>query len=230
MAAGSLVVLAWLALTAWSQSPYAEWLDHGEIQHIAAPVAIRLAVFTLGWALMIIAMMLPSIILVLARSLENTEVALRSLAPVILTYVAVWAVFGVVSYLGDGVLHEVVHENPALAGLVAPGIVFLAGVYQLTPMKRISLAKCCPDGKAFAPLAQPGSRSPWTLGLRYGAYCVASGWGLMLLMFAMGGVNLIGMLVLGVISAAERLGDHALNLARALGIVLILLSVVLLLT
>lgn len=230
MAAVGLILVAWLALAAWSLSPYAEWLDHGEIQHIAAPAAVRLAVFTLGWILMIVAMMLPSIFLVLARSVGNREGTLRSVAPVILTYVAVWAVFGVFSYLGDGVLHEVVHERPALAKLVAPGIIFLAGVYQLTPIKRISLSKCCSYGAEFASLAQTGRQSPWLVGLRYGAFCVGSCWGLMLLMFAMGGVNFLGMLVLGAVSAAERLDDHGVNLAHAVGILLILYSLALALT
>jgi predicted metal-binding membrane protein len=230
MAAGGLVLLAWLALAAWSRSPYAEWLDHGEIQHIAAPAAIRLAVYTLGWALMIISMMLPSIVLVLARSLENRQVTLRSVAPVIVTYMAVWTVFGVLSYVGDSILHEVVEERPALASLIAPGIVFLAGIYQLTPMKRVCLSKCCSDGAAFASLAQTGRPNPWRVGLRYGAFCVGSCWGLMLLMVAMGGVNFVGMLVLGAISAAERLDNHGANLARALGILLIVFSLALALT
>ena len=35
-------------------------------------LAVRLAVFTLGWTLMIIAMMLPGTLLLLDRCLENT--------------------------------------------------------------------------------------------------------------------------------------------------------------
>ena len=92
--AAGLVLLAWATLAIWSVSPYAEWLDHGEIQHIGAPVALRLAVFTLGWTLMIVAMMLPGTLLVLARCLPSTPFTASLVAPVSLTYVAVWAVFG----------------------------------------------------------------------------------------------------------------------------------------
>jgi predicted metal-binding membrane protein len=49
----------------------------------------------------------------------------------------------------------------------------------------------------------------------------------MLLMFAIGGVNLFWMLVLGVIMAAERLSPQGDEVARWLGILLIVGSVLL---
>ena len=119
-------------------------------------------------------------------------------------------------------LHEAVEQAPALAGIIAPGLVFLAGIYQFTPMKRACLARCCPEGTSFATLVRPGHRSPWTLGLRQAVFCLGSCWALMLLMFALGGVSLIGMLVLGLISAAERLDVHGPVLVRAVGIFLVL--------
>ena len=121
MTAAGLVLSAWLALAVWSMSPYAEWLDHARIEDIAAPLTVRLAVFTLGWTLMIIAMMLPGTLLLLARCLENKPFSARRIAPVILAYLAVWMVFGSFSYLGDSVLHEIVEQVPALAGAIAPG-------------------------------------------------------------------------------------------------------------
>ncbi len=222
--AASLVLAAWLALAVWSISPYAEWLDHHRIEDIAAPLTVRLSVFTLGWTLMIIAMMLPGTLL-LARCLENKPFSARHIAPVILAYLAVWMVYGSFSYLGDSVLHEIVDQVPALAGAIAPGIVLLAGIYELTPMKRVCLSRCRSEGAAFKPLGQSSRRSLWMVGLRHGLFCLGSCWALMLLMFAIGGVNLIWMLILGAIMTVERLSRRGERIAQLLGIVLIIVSV-----
>ena len=66
----SLVIAAWLALAVWSLSSYAEWLDHARMDEIAAPLFVRMAVFTLGWTLMVIAMMLPGTLWVV-RGLDS---------------------------------------------------------------------------------------------------------------------------------------------------------------
>ncbi len=222
MAAAGLVLSAWVVLAAWSMSPYAEWLDHARMDHIAAPAAVRLVVFMLGWTLMIIAMMLPGTLLLLERCLENTPFSSGRLAPAILAYLGIWMVFGSLSYLGDSVLHEIVEQLPALAGVIAPGVLLLAGAYQLTPMKRACLSRCRLEGRAVELLAHSSRRNSWTLGLLHGVFCLGSCWALMLLMFAGGGVNLIWMLILCAVMAAERLTRHGAYLAHVVGVLLIL--------
>jgi len=226
--AASLVLAAWLALSVWSLSPYAEWLDHARIEAIAAPPTVRLVVFTLGWTLMIIAMMLPATLLLLACCLEDKPLSIRRLAPVILAYLAVWAVFGSVSYLGDSALHEIVERVPALEGVIAPGVLLLAGVYQFTSIKRACLSRCRPEGAAFKTLRQSSRRSLWTMGLLHGVFSLGSCWALMLLMFAIGGVSMIWMLVLGAVMAAECLSQRGEGIARLLGVVLVAASALLL--
>jgi predicted metal-binding membrane protein len=224
--AASLVLSAWLALAIWSLSPYAEWLDHARIEEIAAPPTVRLAVFTLGWTLMVIAMMLPSTLLLLDRCLGNKPMSARRIAPAILAYLAVWTVFGTLSYLGDGVLHEIVERLPALEGVIAPAVLLLAGIYQFTPIKRACLSRCRPEGAVFTAFGPTSSHHDWIVGLRHGVFCLGSGWALMLLMFAIGGVSLLWMLVLGVMMTAERLTDPGVYLARVVGVLLIVSSVV----
>lgn len=220
VAAAGLVLAAWATLAAWSLSPYAEWLDHARMEHIAAPPIVRLAGFTLGWTLMIIAMMLPGTLLLLARGWRGEPGSRARFAPLIAAYLLPWLAFGVFSYLGDGALHEVVDHNPAVAGVIAPGVLLLAGLYQFTPLKRASMARCRRVGEMFTAPGQANQRG-WALGLRHGLACLGSCWALMLLMFALGGMNLLWMLALGALMTAERLARPANHFSPLLGGLLI---------
>lgn len=223
-AAVGLVLTAWSVLAAWGMSPYAEWLDHAEIAHVPAPAVLRLAVFTLGWTLMVVAMMLPATLLLLRRCVGDQTLSMRRLWPVILAYLGVWMVFGAISYWGDSVLHELVEQVPTLGPFVAPGVLLIAGVYQLTPAKRECLARCrfaeaVPPSLAHVPRAQR-----WAMGLRHGLFCLGSCWALMLVMFAAGGVNLVWMLTLTLLMTAERMSRQGNRLAQAAGVVMLLWS------
>jgi predicted metal-binding membrane protein len=228
VAAAGLVLTAWLLLGVWSLSPYAEWLDHAQMEHIAAPAAVRLAVFALGWALMIVAMMLPGTLLLLARCRPAERSSLPQLAPVIAAYLVPWLAFGVFSYLGDSALHEVVEQRPALAGVIAPGVLLLAGGYQFTPLKRACLARCRTWNMPPSGGEQAHVGDGWVAGLRHGLACLGSCWALMLLMFAFGGMNPLWMLALGSVMTAERLARPHFPLSPLLGGLLILLATVLL--
>ena len=53
------------------------------------------------------------------------------------------------------------------------------------------------------------------LGLRQGLYCLGCCWAMMLLMFAVGVMNVVWMAVLGVVMAIEKIGTHDAVLPRA---------------
>ena len=223
--AAGLVLAAWGVLIAWGMSPYAEWLDHAEMAHLPAPTSLRLVVFTLGWTLMVAAMMLPATLLLLRRGAGDQSFAIGSLGPVILAYLAVWIVFGGLAYWGDSLLHELVHQVPSLGRFIAPGVLLLAGVYQLTPLKRACLARCRFEGAVLPFSAQASWRSLWQTGLRHGLFCLGSCWALMLMMFAAGGVNLVWMFGLGLLMTAERISSQGAQLARLAGLLLVIWSV-----
>ena len=61
---------------------------------------LRLAVFTLGWTLMVVAMMLPATLLLLWRCVGDQPFAMGRLGPVILAYLAIWIVFGCYQPIG----------------------------------------------------------------------------------------------------------------------------------
>jgi predicted metal-binding membrane protein len=232
LAVGTLVVLAWAVLVAWGASPFAGLLDHRGIGEGPLPVS-RVALFTAGWTLMIVAMMLPGSLPLV--NLFGRMIAARSDGPALLTrlilgYLGVWTLFGAAAFRADAYVHAAVATVPAVAQAsqwIGVAILLLAAVYQVTPLKDMCLTKCRSPYLFLAERwrGKRPAREALTLGVHHGIFCVGCCWTLMLLMFAVGGVNLGWMLALGAVMAAERSFRWGRYLTVPLGAALLLLAV-----
>ena len=207
-----LVALAWLTLWLGGHSPYGRYLAHHEMPLADVENGPMLLIIMLGWLLMIIAMMLPTSVPLLAvfRRMTRQRADRTPLILLVTTgYLNIWALFGVVALLGDGLLHEAVEQSvwlEANAWLTGTGILVMAGLYQFTPLKFYCLEKCR-SPLHFIVTHWQGRRDhvqAFRLGLRHGLFCVGCCWSLMLLMFAVGVGNLGWMLVLGATMALEK--------------------------
>jgi predicted metal-binding membrane protein len=227
----ALIAGAWIVLAIWGASPYAWMLDHDSIGAGELPALLRLPVFVIGWTLMTVAMMLPgSLPLVnLFRRLVATKADPRGLVTrLLLGYLGIWSLFGLLAYLGDFGLHRLVASSTAAqavaaAGGIAASVVLLAGIYQFTPLKTMCLEQCRSPYSFLVGHWQgrnPG-REALRLGLRHGLFCLGCCWSLMLLMFALAGLNFAWMLALGAAMAAERSSPQGRHVTRPLGLVLI---------
>jgi predicted metal-binding membrane protein len=227
----ALVAGAWAALWLVGASPYAGYLDHRvAVDSIALPYPARVGVFVLGWLVMSIAMMLPSslpLVTVFRTISRRRPRRGRDLALLIAGYLVMWGLFGLGAFLIDTGLHEVV-ERLSLGEpgerLIVGGILLLAGLFQFSPLKYSCLRQCrSPVG--FLAGHWHGGDVRWAafrLGLRHGIFCVGCCWALMLLMFAVGGVNLGWMLALGAVMFAEKAlpGGRWLTLPLGVGLAL----------
>lgn len=231
LAVGTLVVLAWAVLIAWGASPFAGLLDHRGIGEGTLPVS-RVVVFVAGWTVMVIAMMLPGslpLINLFFRMVAGQPRGAALVARLILGYLAVWAIFGAVAFQGDAYVHAAVAGVPALAGAsewIGVAILLLAGVYQVTPLKDMCLTKCRSPYLFLAEhwRGKNPAREALSVGARHGLFCVGCCWTLMLLMFAVGGVNLGWMLALGGVMAAERSFRWGRHLPVPVGLALLLVA------
>jgi predicted metal-binding membrane protein len=88
------------------------------------------------------------------------------------------------------------HPNIAIAGAAA--IFALAGLYQFTPAKRASLARCRDS------ILRPSAPTALGAGVVFGAWCLACSWAVMALMIVFGVMNIAAMVVLAVVAFAER--------------------------
>lgn len=225
---GTLVLTAWAALARWAASPYAGLLDHRGIGDGGLPVS-RLAVFAAGWTLMVIAMMLPGslpLINLFARLVARRPRPAALVARLVVGYLGVWALFGVAAFLGDAYIHAAASRLPAVADAaqwIGVAVLLVAAVYQVTPLKDMCLTKCHSPYSFVAETwrgANPAAEA-LRLGVRHGQFCVGCCWTLMLLMFAIGGVHLGWMLVLGAVMAAERSFRWGRHLTVPLGAALL---------
>jgi predicted metal-binding membrane protein len=216
--------IAWLTLWWWAQSPYGRYIDHGDWTNIgiagsicatlpAGEFLLPAFLYTGGWLLMLIAMMLPTILPLLEiyrRITDKRTDRNRLLFMVISGYLAVWMVFAVLAHSADLSLREIAKSSPWLTfngWAIGVGVIALAGAFQFTDLKKRCLEQCRTpmsfimkhwsrrtDGPTFA----------FRLGWGHGLFCVGCCWATMLLMFIVGTANVGWMLLLGAVMAFEK--------------------------
>ena len=230
----SLVTLAWLILWLWDRSPYGRYLNHGHLAEIGGDggtgsVFLSAALYLVGWTLMTVAMMLPTMLPLLdmfrrvtARRPERGQLIIL----VIAGYLSVWMGFGVAAHSADWVLHHVVEYSPWLeanAWVIGGSTLLLAGAFQFSRLKYRCLDKC------RAPMSfimeywrgRHDHRNALLLGINHGMFCVGCCWALMLLMFGVGVGNVGWMLALGAVMAVEKNLPWGRKLSAPLGLALL---------
>jgi predicted metal-binding membrane protein len=145
-------------------------------------VATRLgsfAFFVALWVSMMAAMMLPGATPAVFRRARASG-RLRTVPLFLGSYLAVWTLVGVAVYA----LYRP-HESFA-----AGAVVIAAGFYELTPLKRYFRRRC---------------RESVRSGFEFGLCCVGSSIGLMLMLVALGVMNIAWMAMIAVLVAAQKL-------------------------
>ena len=230
---GSLVaitVAAWLALWLWEGSPYGHLLHH---EDVGVPPVLGPALFTLGWLLMVIAMMLPSsvpLVLTFATLVSRRPRHATLVVLLLFGYLVVWAAFGFTAWVADRGVHGLVDAVPWLAEhpeLIIGTTLLAAGLWQFSPLRDRCLDECrSPLGFVLNRWrGESVGREAFAMGVAHGAFCVACCWSLMLVMFGVGLGSLSAMLVLGGLTAAEKNLPLGRRLSRPLGYGLVLAAV-----
>jgi predicted metal-binding membrane protein len=216
------IAAAWVLAVGAQLTGEAVLLHHHALIEGGAPLWIALALFLLGWQVMIAAMMLPASLPSIGAFNAAAQRARRrhGLAAFLSAYVLAWSIFGLLAFMGDDVLHHIVDAVPWLADrpwLIEASVLALAGVYQFSPLKRRGLA-ACRHPAALAQSSEVAGRSSLRLGLDHGLACLGSSWALMLLMFAEGFANLSWMAALAAVMVYEATGRHGPRAAKAVGV------------
>jgi len=172
-----------VALTATLGVAAACWLVAAQQMHgmdMGTETTLGSLPFFLGvWAAMMAAMMLPG---ALPAVLTFTQAKGRAIAAPLFaaSYVAVWTLFGL------GVYAVYQPHGAWLAG----ALTIAAGVYELTPLKRACRRRCRENVRS---------------GFQFGAYCVGSSVGLMVVLVALGVMSLPWMAVIAALVLVQKL-------------------------
>ncbi len=218
LAAASWVILIW-------QSRTANGMGMGLTMGMGA------ALFLAIWVVMMIAMMLPTVapmILVFARIQRDRGSFGRAFGLTCVfvgAYLLIWTLFGGLSYLGALAATGLAQQIPWIimnAARFGGGILVLAGLYQLTPLKRVCLAKCRTPQDFILHFWRAGYPGSFRMGLEHGIYCLGGNWLLFVLLFPLGMMNIAALVLLTALIFAEKRFPLGLRIAQCAAPALIL--------
>jgi predicted metal-binding membrane protein len=194
----------WMLSTAWVPMCGQTWLGAA-------------ASFVAMWALMMAAMMLPSLVPTLWRH----GLARGALAGT--GYFAVWTLLGAFVFVGGAAFAQAAMQLPALARAapVAAGlIVLLGGALQFTGWKAWHLA-CCRSAAQRDTPAGATTGSAWRGGVRLGLHCSRACAGFTAILLVIGLMDLRAMAAVTVAITAERLVPSGRRVVWGVGAVAI---------
>ena len=201
--------------------------DHHAIAEGDLPIGTALVVFLVGWQVMVAAMMLPSTVplfrMFRVASAKQDRPGL-ALALFLGGYAVVWGLAGSLALLGDLVLHAVVAAVPTLderPHLISGGVLLLAGAFQFSDLKDRCLTECRHPAMWMLRHYRRGAANAFHLGQLHGRFCLGCCWALMLLMFAVGVMNLLWMAALAAFMAYEKIGRNGEAVGKIAGMTLI---------
>ena len=180
------------------------------------------------WVVMMAAMMLPSVAPVAVlwtRVISGVSAGSGRVARLGLFlggYLLVWAVIGAAAFAALAGTGRLVTAAPTAARWLGVVIFIAAGVYQLTPWKDWCLRRCrSPVGAMMYYAGFKGRSRDLRVGLHHGATCAGCCWGLMIVLVAVGVMNVAVMAVLAGVIFAEKLWRHGKLFGQAVGVALV---------
>jgi predicted metal-binding membrane protein len=166
--------------------------------------------FLAVWEVMVVAMMLPSSLRFLSLFQALTSGGHRPLvrrAELCAGYALVWAGVGCVAIMVSETLYRselISRWLEGHTGMLAGGVLLLAGGFQFTALKRRCLSICGDPVRFLMRHYRHGIGSSASLGVQYGLLCLGCCWAMMMVMVVLGGDSVYLMVLLTAITFAER--------------------------
>lgn len=229
-----------LFLIAWGYMAYMGWaMQHMDVVDMwMPPMADARAwqfydfwMLFVMWTIMMIAMMTPSILpmvslyVTVSKNKRNKGQAYVPTLIFLLGYLIAWTLFSVGISALQYPLHVAGLLNPMMDSrsyLLSGGILVLAGIYQWTPFKDACLQQCRTPLHFLMTRWREGNGGAIRMGLSHGIYCIGCCWALMVVMFAVGVMNVLWMVVIAGFVLAEKISPFSALVFRVVsGVVLV---------
>jgi predicted metal-binding membrane protein len=197
------LLLALSGVAWWSTADRMSGMDAGPGTDLGA-----LGWFLGVWVVMMAAMMFPSLAPTVALYARMTR--RRGLDRALLFaggYLLVWGSAGLAAYGLFRLGREVFGGDLAWSAggrWLAAGVLALAAVYEITPLKDVCLAKCRSPIGFLLGSWRDGRLGALEMGSRHGAWCLGCCWALMAALFALGVMSLAWMGFVAALIALEK--------------------------
>ena len=224
-ARGYLIVgggLAGIALVGWAYMLYMAWamVNMDKVDMWMPPMASaswlawdHFMLFAM-WAVMMVAMMTPStlpMVTMFATLNKNRRSKQQPHTPTfvfVLGYLLAWTGFSVLATVAQWLLHSADLLNPMMnsrSDLVSGAILIIAGIYQWTPAKDACLHLCRSPLNFLMTEWRDGSVGALVMGVKHGIFCVGCCWALMLVLFAVGVMNMLWVALIAAFVLIEKI-------------------------
>jgi predicted metal-binding membrane protein len=229
-----LFVLLGLAAIGWAvvvwQAVGMNGHDDMDMRGIDLTMGMTAPLFLAMWLAMMVAMMFPAsapMILAFARVQERRRDQGQAVVPTwmfVAPYVAIWLAFGVCGYaLAVTVDYAAADSMWATDNIsrIAGVLLIGAGIYQLTPVKRVCLARCRSPLAFMLTYWRDRRWGAVSMGLRHGLFCLGCCWVLFLVLVPLGVMNIAAMLAVAALVFAEKALPGGERVAMAAAAILI---------
>jgi predicted metal-binding membrane protein len=190
-------------------------------------MGLGLAAFLVVWTLMMAAMMLPSVTPA-ARLYARTVTGRRGarITGLVAGYLAVWALAGLPAYGLAWLAGWLTGQHPGAAHAVAVAVFAICGLYQLSSLKDRCLARCrSPLALLLHYGSYRGRFRDLRVGAHHGGYCLGCCWSLMVILIAVGVMNVAAMVGLAALVLAEKAWIRGPAVGRLAGVAALALAV-----
>jgi predicted metal-binding membrane protein len=232
-----LAVVAW-AILIWQRLAMASMDEMGMGGAMGLTQGMGALLFLGMWVAMMVAMMFPTaapMILMFTRVYASKRERGQAFVPTwvfVAGYLVVWVLFGVVAYgvaVGAEALAARIMWLMDNAARLGGGLLVLAGLYQLSPLKRACLAKCRSPLSFILTSWRDGHAGAFRMGLLHGLYCLGCCWLLFLLLIPLGIMNVAVMVLITLLIFAEKSLVIGPKIGRVVAVGLLVYGVVVML-
>jgi predicted metal-binding membrane protein len=184
----------------------------------------------LMWAVMMVAMMVPTVspaILLFTeinRRRDEQKSTLVATGAFLLGYLTAWTGFSILATLAQWGLLTATLVSPMMESTskaLGAGLLLIAGLFQFSRLKSACLVHCRSPIGFFATEWRPGASGAFRMGLKHGGYCLGCCWALMGLLFAFGVMNLLWVTGLSAFVLLEKISPKNQLVSRLSGLLFI---------
>lgn len=229
-----LILLIIITLSAWGVMIYQHWqMTNLPMTEMWMPpgstdlwqMADFIIVY-LMWAVMMAAMMLPSAMAMVKAFSQACQRRYGRDTPYTYlfscAYLLVWFIFSIVLTLIQWQMHGLNWLSAMMENnntLLAAGIFIVAGVYQFSALKNTCLRHCRLPVSFLLNFWRNGRSGAFSMGVIYGNICLGCCWAQMLIMFAVGVMNITAMILITLFILFEKsLPENKESIDKAAGV------------